>query len=110
MITNTELEAWFAADSIHWAELRKALDNPYLQRALSIVSDMGTPTSHLPPDGVPFMEFNALLNASREGYAQAIRNLMALAEPPPKQKKKLGEKILQPWQHYFEKPATVKPE
>ena len=97
---NKDIESWFAPDSKHAMELGKALRNPHVDKALRIVSDMGIPVSNFPPEGVDFLTFNAMLNASREGYAQAISNLRALAEPTPKQKKKVGENLLQPWQHF----------
>lgn len=107
MINQSQIEAWFAADSRHWEELRKALDNPIVQRALSIVNEMGKPVSPLPPEGVPFLEWNALQSAALCGYSRALGNLVALAEPPPKQKKRMGENILQPWQHLIaETPAA----
>jgi hypothetical protein len=45
-----------------------------------ILMSLGTPVPTMPPVGVDFIDWNATLNARREGYYEAVRILTALSE------------------------------
>lgn len=98
-----DTKMWFAEGSTLWVEFSKRLNDPVMEKALKILEDLGTPVNSLPPEGIPFLEWNAMLNASREGYAQCLRNLRALACPPV-----IPETgTLRPWQHFLRSPDEV---
>ena len=72
------LNEWFASSKPD--ELRAAIQVPIVQEALRLLKDVGQPRSvNLPQEGVSYIEHNALLNARREGYYDAIRNLEVLS-------------------------------
>lgn len=72
------LNEWFASSKPE--ELRRALQEPVIQEALKLLKDVGLPrTAQLPPQGVTYIEHNALLNSRREGYYDALRNLEVLS-------------------------------
>ena len=50
------------------------------QALKQVLTSLGTPVPTLPPTGVDFIDWNATLNARREGYFEAIRVLVALSE------------------------------
>lgn len=50
------------------------------QAAKQVLIELGTPAPVLPPTGIDFVDWNATLNARREGYYEAIRVLRALSE------------------------------
>jgi hypothetical protein len=45
-----------------------------------VLTSLGTPTATLPPVGVDFVDWNAILNSRREGYFEVLRVLTALSE------------------------------
>jgi hypothetical protein len=47
-----------------------------------VLTNLGIPVPALPPAGVDFIDWNATLNARREGYYEALRLLSALSENP----------------------------
>lgn len=72
------LNEWF--ESSKPEELRNAIQAPIIQEALRLLKDIGLPrTVQLPPNGVTYIEHNALLNARKEGYYDALRNFEVLA-------------------------------
>lgn len=105
-MTSPELKQWFSEGSKSWVELSALLKTPVMQKAVKILSDIGTPVNSVPPEGVSFLEWNALLNASREGYAQCLRNFLALANPPPTPPPESG---MRPWHHYLREAPEPEP-
>jgi hypothetical protein len=72
------LNEWFA--TVKPEELRVALQSPIIQEALTLLKNVGQPRNvQLPQSGVTYIEHNALLNARREGYYDALRNLEVLS-------------------------------
>jgi len=45
-----------------------------------VLISLGMPTPTMPPAGVDFIDWNATLNARREGYFEAVRVLSSLSE------------------------------
>jgi len=71
------LNEWFASSKPE--ELRIALQAPIIQEALRLLKDVGQPRAiNLPGENVSYIEHNALCNARREGYYDALRNLEVL--------------------------------
>lgn len=94
-MTNKE---WFARPDLI-ENLAVILRDETLQLALSVVEDAGIPRPRLRPDSPNLMENNALLNAKREGYFEAVQNLRSLAvrrAPGP-------DLDLSPWKYAAEK-------
>lgn len=50
------------------------------QAVKNLLVTIGVPSAVMPPQGVDFVDWNASLNARREGYYDAIRLLGALSE------------------------------
>ena len=72
------LNEWFSSSKPE--ELRIALQNPIIKEALQLLKDVGQPRAiNLPSERVSYIEHNALCNARREGYYDALRNLEVLA-------------------------------
>lgn len=80
---------------------RPDLRNPWKQfsktdsaKALhSLLSTLGTPVPTMPPQNVDFVDWNASLNARREGFYEAIRLMFALAEDPAEK-----DELPAPWE------------
>lgn len=84
---------WFArADLVD--SFAQLLREDIVQAALSVVENAGRPRAVLRPDSPSLMENNALLNARREGYFEALSNLQSLGAPRVK-----SEREFVPWQH-----------
>jgi hypothetical protein len=47
---------------------------------VKVLTNLGTPIPTMPPTGVDFIDWNATLNARREGYFEVIRVLSSLSE------------------------------
>jgi hypothetical protein len=62
-----------------WRAFRKSEAGESLVR---ILLNLGIPSATLPPANVDFIDWNATLNARREGYFEAIRVLSTLSEEP----------------------------
>ena len=62
-----------------WKTFRKSEAGESLLRVLT---NLGTPSATLPPPNVDFIDWNATLNARREGYFEAIRVISTLSEEP----------------------------
>jgi hypothetical protein len=50
------------------------------QAVKNLLINIGSPSPIMPPAGVDFVDWNATLNARREGFFDAIRLLGALSE------------------------------
>jgi hypothetical protein len=77
----------FRANELLQTSLAETFEQTHVKIALGIVRDLGEPRE-MNPGNVPFLEFNALQNARREGYFLALSNLTALAVKPPKPTKR----------------------
>ena len=73
------LNDWNKRDDfkLAWKTFSKSEAGKALNQVLLTI---GTPTPTLPPPNVDFIDWNATLNARREGYYEAIRLLTALGE------------------------------
>lgn len=72
---------------------KELLKNPVLNLALEVVQEHGLPVARPTPAGVDPIQYGALINARREGYFEALRNLRMLAvAPQPKETQEL-----RPW-------------
>jgi hypothetical protein len=102
MITS-DLERWFK-DEQAVVELKTALSNGYVRRALELITRIGLPSQQELPANIGLLEFGALSNATREGYFQALRNLEALATSPT-----AGERATpqRPWEYLLNQPAEA---
>lgn len=77
-----------------WKEFYNSQPGQALKNVLSF---LGTPVPTMAPPNVDFIDWNATVNARREGFYEAVRLLGALCEDPSKE-----EDFPQPW----EKPTT----
>jgi len=50
------------------------------QALTQVLMGLGTPIPTMPPSNVDFIDWNATLNARREGYFEALRVLSSLSE------------------------------
>lgn len=62
-----------------WKEYSKTESGKALKEVLF---GLGVPVPVMPPLNVDFVDWNASLNARREGFFEALRLLSALAEDP----------------------------
>jgi len=62
-----------------WKAFRKSEAGESL---IQVLLNLGIPSATLPPPNVDFIDWNATLNARREGYFEAIRVLSTLSEEP----------------------------
>jgi hypothetical protein len=62
-----------------WKAFRKSEAGEALIRVLM---NLGLPSATLPPPNVDFIDWNATLNARREGYFEVVRILSTLSEEP----------------------------
>lgn len=78
-------------------EFRSAWKNFYKsdvgQSLKNVLSFLGTPVPTMPPQNVEFIDWNAMVNARREGFYEAIRLLGVLTEEPAP-----AEELPQPWE------------
>lgn len=65
----------------------------------SVLISLGSPVPTLPPQNVDFIDWNATLNARREGFFEAIKILGVLAEDLPNK-----EDLPAPWEQTTTKP------
>jgi len=89
-----DLKNWFDPNQENWLELKRALDQPIVQRALGLLVELGLPRTSPTPPGVDFLAWNANLNASREGYTQFYLNLKQMTVPP---KAEAPSQVQEPW-------------
>jgi hypothetical protein len=54
--------------------------NETLKKGLEVLKDVALPSEVRAPQGVDAIQYNALMNARREGYYDALRNIEALKE------------------------------
>lgn len=59
----------------------------------NVLVSLGSPVATLPPQNVDFIDWNATLNARREGFFEAIKILGVLAEDPSDK-----EELPAPWE------------
>ena len=62
-----------------WKAFRKSEAGESL---IQVLLNLGIPSATLPPPNVDFIDWNATLNARREGYFEVIRVLSTLSEEP----------------------------
>lgn len=75
---------------VAWKEFYKSQAGQALKGVLTF---LGTPVPTMAPQGVDFVDWNATVNARREGYYEAVRLLGALTEEPTPQ-----EELPAPWE------------
>lgn len=87
-------------------DLRLAWKNFYATPAGKALKDvlyfLGTPVPTMPAQGVDFVDWNAMVNARREGFYEAIRLLGALTEEPAP-----SEELPQPWETSKTQPESI---
>jgi hypothetical protein len=73
------LNDWNKRDDfkIAWKTFRRSEAGEAL---VKVLTNLGTPIPTMPPTGVDFIDWNATLNARREGYFEVIRVLSSLSE------------------------------
>lgn len=59
-----------------------------------VLIELGLPAATMPPSGIDFINWNAILNARREGFFEAIRLLSTLSEESI-----VPEEIPAPWEN-----------
>jgi hypothetical protein len=87
------LQEWYKRHEtrVLWREFYKSEDGQCLKKVLM---HLGMPTATMPPQGVDFIDWNAMVNSRREGFFEAIKLLDILTEeaseksdlPPPWEK------------------------
>lgn len=75
---------------LEWKQLWDT--NQALKAGFEVLRDVAWPTQLQVPTGTDPVQFNALLNARREGYYDALRNIEALKEI-----KRQTEPLPEPW-------------
>lgn len=55
-------------------------NNETLKKGLDVLKEVALPAEARAPQGVDTIQYNALMNARREGYYDALRNIDALKE------------------------------
>lgn len=77
-------------------------NTPAGQALKEVLSFLGTPVPTMPAQGVDFIDWNAMVNARREGFYEAIRLLGALTEEPA-----AAEELPQPWETSKTQPENM---
>lgn len=75
-------EQWYAHPEFH-QELRAILQNKTLLAALDMVRDSGMKPTSITPGNVDLIQFFALMGAKRDGYFEALTNLVDLSKTQP---------------------------
>lgn len=75
---------------LEWKQLWET--NTALKAGFEVLRDVAWPTQLQVPAGTDPVQFNALMNARREGYFDALRNIEALKEI-----KRHTEPLPEPW-------------
>lgn len=85
------LKDWNARQDLRlaWKEFYRT---PAGQGLKEVLTFLGTPVPTMPAQGVDFIDWNAMVNARREGFYEAVRLLGALTEEPQP-----AEELPQPW-------------
>lgn len=78
------------------ADLRGYLSSTSMRLAIEVLTDIGLPRTKFPASTPDLLVNTALLNAKREGYFEALRNLEALSRDRPQ---KIDQDALTPWKH-----------
>jgi len=68
-------------------------ENPVMMNGLEVLRQIALPSETRVPQGADVIQFNALMNARREGYYDALRNIEALKEV-----KVPTEELPEPWE------------
>lgn len=86
------LKEWHGRQDLRlaWKEFYQSKAGQSLKDVLSF---LGTPVPTMAPPNVDFIDWNATVNARREGFYEAVRLLGALCEDPTQQ-----EELPQPWE------------
>ena len=87
-----KLQKWLEREDLQvvWKKLWD--ESEALKIGFSVLKEVALPQETRAPQGMDPIHFNALLNARREGYFDALRNLEALGET-----KKPTETLPDPW-------------
>lgn len=75
---------------LEWKQLWET--NQAMRAGFEVLRDVAWPTQLQVPTGTDPVQFNALMNARREGYFDALRNIEALKEI-----KRQTEPLPEPW-------------
>lgn len=75
---------------LEWKKLWES--NDALKAGFCVLREIALPQENRPPTGLDYIQHNALLNARREGYYDALRNIEALKEI-----KKPTNQLPEPW-------------
>jgi hypothetical protein len=75
---------------LEWKQLWET--NQALKAGFAVLRDIAWPTQMQVPTGTDSVQFNALMNARREGYFDALRNIEALKEI-----KRQNQPLPEPW-------------
>lgn len=78
-----KLQDWIKREDLQ-AEWKKLWsETEVLQKGLAVLQNVALPQETRAPQGIDPIHYNALLNARREGYYDALRNLEALGQTKP---------------------------
>ena len=77
-----------------WKAFRKSEAGESL---IQVLLNLGIPSATLPPLNVDFIDWNATLNARREGYFEVIRMMSTLSEEPGE-----SSNLPEPWENKLE--------
>lgn len=78
-------DQWYLQPSLR-QDLEEILKNPVLLTALQIVRDRGVRSTSMPSQPVDLVQFFALMGAKRDGYIEALQNLVDLTKSKPADK------------------------
>jgi hypothetical protein len=88
-----KIQDWAKREDLQLQWKKAWEENPVLRNGLEVLKQIALPSETRTPQGADVIQFNALMNARREGYYDAIRNIDALKEI------KVQDKELdQPWE------------
>lgn len=74
-------EQWDAHPSFR-QELKELINHPAFKAAYSVVLAQGLKTRDYPQAPVDLVQWAALVGERKQGYLEALDNIMALTEPP----------------------------
>ena len=93
-----KLQEWAKRDDLQLEWKRLWESNDVLKQGLEVLKEVALPAEVKIPNGMDAIDFNALINAKREGYFDFVRNIEILKEMA-----KPSEALPGPWEENNQK-------